>query len=88
MESAGSSRDCTGRGGADLTIPVPVGTVVQDVETREVIGDLTSAGQAVLVAKGGRGRLGKYALQEQHESLAAPARLRNSRREAHARRSS
>ena len=55
---AGSSRDCTGRGGADLTIPVPVGTVVQDVETQEVIGDLTSAGQAVLVAKGGRGGWG------------------------------
>ena len=55
---AGSSRDCTGRGGADLTIPVPVGTVVQDVETQEVIGDLTSAGHAVLVAKGGRGGWG------------------------------
>jgi GTP-binding protein len=55
---AGSSRDCTGRGGADLTIPVPVGTVVQDVETQEVIGDLTSAGQSVRVAQGGRGGWG------------------------------
>jgi len=55
---AGSSRDCTGRGGSDLTIPVPVGTVVQDRETQETIGDLTNAGQTVLVAKGGRGGWG------------------------------
>src|SRR5262245_49539042 len=55
---AGSSRDCTGRGGADLAIPVPVGTVVQDLDTQEIIGDLTAAGQSVLVAKGGKGGWG------------------------------
>jgi GTPase len=55
---AGSSRDCTGRGGADLAIPVPVGTVVQDLDTQEIIGDLTKPGQSVLVAKGGKGGWG------------------------------
>ena len=55
---AGSSRDCTGRGGTDLVIPVPVGTVVQDLDTQEVIGDLTTPTQTLLVAKGGRGGWG------------------------------
>jgi GTP-binding protein len=55
---AGSSRDCTGRGGADLAIPVPVGTVVQDLDTQEVIGDLTRSGDSVLVAQGGKGGWG------------------------------
>ncbi|HZF26631.1 MAG TPA: GTPase ObgE [Steroidobacteraceae bacterium] len=55
---AGSSRDCTGRGGTDLSIAVPVGTVVQDIDTQEVMGDLTQPGQSVLVAKGGKGGWG------------------------------
>ena len=55
---AGSGRDCTGKGGADLVIPVPVGTVVHDVDTREMIGDLTTPTQTLLVAKGGRGGWG------------------------------
>lgn len=56
-ESGGSS-DCTGKGGDDLHIPVPVGTVIHDADTEEVIGDLTRAGQTLLVAKGGRHGLG------------------------------
>src|SRR5271169_6123931 len=40
----GSSNDCTGRGGADLYIPVPVGTTVRDAETGEELGDMTAAG--------------------------------------------
>jgi len=54
----GGSRDCTGRGGSDLHIPVPLGTVVQDVDTQEIIGDLTLPGQGLLVAQGGRGGWG------------------------------
>lgn len=54
----GGSRDCTGRGGADLHIAVPVGTVVQDADTQEVMGDLTTVGHGVLVAKGGKGGWG------------------------------
>ena len=54
----GMGRQMYGKGGEDLTIVVPVGTVVTNVETDEVIGDLTRHGQRLLVAKGGKGGLG------------------------------
>ena len=46
----GSSAECTGRGGEDLTLKVPVGTTVLDEETGEVLGDLTELGQKLKVA--------------------------------------
>ena len=49
----GMGRDCTGKGGEDRRITVPVGTVASDAETGEVIGDLIEPGQTLLVAKGG-----------------------------------
>jgi GTPase len=54
----GSSNGCTGRSGEDLYIPVPVGTVVTDVETNEVLGDLSAAGMELKVAQGGKGGWG------------------------------
>jgi GTP-binding protein len=54
----GMGRQCTGRDGEDTTIRVPVGTVVTNVDTEEVIGDLTAHGQRLLVAKGGWGGKG------------------------------
>jgi GTP-binding protein len=54
----GSGNDCTGRGGADLGILVPVGTVVQDADTGEELGDLKRAGQELKVAQGGKGGWG------------------------------
>jgi GTP-binding protein len=56
--TAGSSQDCTGAGGADLEVPVPMGTVIVDVGTEEQLGDVTELGQRVLVAKGGKGGWG------------------------------
>src|SRR5690554_5884346 len=47
-----------GKGGDDRTIVVPVGTVVINVDTDEVIGDMTEHGQRLLVARGGKGGLG------------------------------
>ncbi len=54
----GMGRQMYGKAGDDLTITVPVGTVITNVETDEVIGDLTSHGDRLLVAKGGKGGLG------------------------------
>ncbi len=54
----GMSRQMYGKAGEDLTITVPVGTVVHNVETDEVIGDLIAHGDRLLVAKGGKGGLG------------------------------
>ena len=55
---AGSGKECTGAGGSDLYIPVPVGTVIRDVDTAEQLGDLTRVGEALLVAQGGKGGWG------------------------------
>lgn len=56
--TAGSGNDCTGAGGADIEVPVPVGTAIYDADTEEQLGDLTHAGDRVLVAKGGKGGWG------------------------------
>ncbi len=54
----GGGQDCTGRSGDDLYVPMPVGTVVIDDDTGETLGDLSKAGQTLLVAKGGKGGWG------------------------------
>ena len=47
-----------GRGGEDCDIRVPVGTVIVNIATDEVIGDITAHGQRLKVAQGGKGGLG------------------------------
>jgi GTP-binding protein len=54
----GGSADCSGRGGEDLDVVVPVGTVIHDTDTEELLGDLTHDGMRLLVARGGKGGLG------------------------------
>jgi len=56
--TAGSGQECTGAGGVDLEVPVPIGTTVVDVDTQEELGDLMHDGQRLLVAKGGKGGWG------------------------------
>ena len=54
----GQGANCTGRGGEDLEIPVPVGTRATDKDTLEVLGDLLKHGQRLKVAQGGFHGLG------------------------------
>jgi GTP-binding protein len=54
----GMSRNCTGRKGDDLYIPVPTGSVVYAAETYEKLGELLKDGDELLVAKGGYHGLG------------------------------
>lgn len=54
----GMGSDCTGKGGADLILHVPLGTAVFDADTEELIGDLTHVDDRLLVAKGGWHGLG------------------------------
>ena len=50
--------DCNGRGGADVELRVPVGTVIRDEETGQLVADLAKDGERALLARGGQGGLG------------------------------
>ena len=54
----GQGSNCAGKGGEDIVIRVPVGTVIKDPETGEIVEDLTVNGQSIIIAKGGRGGKG------------------------------
>ena len=64
--------------------PVPCGTRVYEADTGELLGDLTTDGQRLLVAAGGEGGRGQHALQEQRQSRPAPVHPGHARREPHA----
>ena len=55
---SGKSRNCTGKGGEDLVLRVPVGTTIIDEDSAEVLGDLSEHGQRLVVAQGGWHGLG------------------------------
>jgi GTP-binding protein len=57
----GAGRNMHGRDGADLRVHVPVGTVVRDAASRELLADLLNAGQEFLAVRGGRGGRGNSA---------------------------
>ena len=54
----GAKQNMTGRSGEDLVIPVPPGTLIYNDESGEVLGDLVTGGQRLVVATGGRGGRG------------------------------
>ncbi|MCB1688202.1 MAG: Obg family GTPase CgtA [Halioglobus sp.] len=54
----GQSRNCTGKSAEDLVLRVPVGTTIIDEDLGEVLGDLSVAGQQLVVAQGGFHGLG------------------------------
>ncbi len=54
----GMGSNCTGCSGADINVIVPVGTVIHDADTNELIGDLVDTSQRLLVARGGFHGLG------------------------------
>ncbi len=54
----GSGRDKTGAHGEDVLVKVPIGTTVIDTATREILGDLASTDETLLVAQGGHRGMG------------------------------
>ena len=54
----GRGSDCYGKGGEDMNLHMPVGSVITDIDSGEVIADLDHDGKRVLIAKGGNGGLG------------------------------
>lgn len=54
----GSGRNATGRDGDDLDLVVPIGTMIHDADTLELIDEVTRADQRVLVAQGGTNGVG------------------------------
>lgn len=54
----GHGADCNGRGSDDIVLKVPVGTLLIDDESGDIIGDLVESGQELCIAKGGMGGLG------------------------------
>ncbi|SSY71234.1 GTPase ObgE [Alysiella crassa] len=54
----GHGSDRYGAGADDIELRMPVGTLIRDVDTDEILADLTHHGQRVCVARGGKGGLG------------------------------
>lgn len=73
----GGPNKCTGASADDLIVQVPVGTIIYDQETEEIVGDLIEHGQKIRVAEGGKGGLGNHCFltnQNRAPELALPGR--------------
>ncbi len=57
----GQGKGCHGKNAEDLVIKVPIGTVITDLDTNLILGDLTKKGDSVVAACGGRGGRGNMA---------------------------
>jgi GTPase len=54
----GEGSNCSGRDGQDLIVQLPVGTIVTDAETGDLVHDFSEPGERISIAKGGRGGRG------------------------------
>jgi GTP-binding protein len=54
----GSGNNKTGRSGNDIVLPVPPGTIIRDVDSGEILGEVLEDGDEILIARGGRGGKG------------------------------
>ncbi|MDA8137133.1 MAG: GTPase ObgE [Desulfobacteraceae bacterium] len=54
----GLGSQCNGRGGTDLVLDLPVGTLIYDADSGELLHDLVAADETIVIARGGRGGLG------------------------------
>lgn len=57
--SGGSSRS-TGKDGADVIVPVPLGTIIRDADTDEILFEITSEEEEVIILEGGKGGRGNW----------------------------
>jgi GTP-binding protein len=57
---AGGAACRQGRSGQDLVLKVPCGTLVKDVETEQILQDMTNPGQRYVVCRGGKGGFGNH----------------------------
>lgn len=83
----GMGSECTGRAGKSIVLKVPLGTLIFDSDTDELLGDLTEQGQQLLVARGGRHGLGNIHFKSstnrapRKTTLGKPGEARNLRLE-------
>ncbi|THF60491.1 Obg family GTPase CgtA [Pseudothauera rhizosphaerae] len=54
----GGNKDCYGKSGEDIVLRVPVGTVITDLDSGELVADLDEDGKQAMLARGGKGGLG------------------------------
>jgi GTP-binding protein len=65
----GKGANKTGKSGADVVLPVPVGTVIRDADTSEWLGEILEPGAEIVVARGGRGGRGNaFFVTSTHQS--------------------
>ena len=83
----GEGSNCTGRAGEDIVLKVPVGTLVYDDDTGELIHDFAHPGETIVIARGGRGGRGNqhfatstHQAPREHE-LGRPGEAKNLRLE-------
>ncbi len=60
---AGGASHCTGKNGVDLIIEVPIGTLIRDAVSDDILADLTSDSDTFMAAKGGKGGVGNSAFK-------------------------